>query len=291
MPKQMIISIGVFAHNEEDNIKKTIDSILKQKTELTKIKEIVVVSSGSYDNTNGIVRKYAKKDKRIKLIEELKRSGKSNAINLFLKKATSNNLIIVSADLRLHTKAVEEISLPFLHKDVGMVGAHPIPTNTQHSSVGEEIRLMWKLHHLVSMKDPKCGEMIAFRRVLNALPPDTAMDEATIEVMLKIVGFKVVYAPRAIVYNRGPLNFREFVVQRRRNYAGHAALAGKYHYQVSTNKVGNLRSVIIELIMKNPKEIIPLLKLILMENYARFLGWIDFHVLGKNPYMWEMISR
>ncbi len=232
-----------------------------------------------------------KTDSRIRLIEQLDRKGKASAINIFISKANAQVLVAISGDLRLHTNAIEEITLPFLHTNVGICGAHPIPINTQHNPLGDEIRLLWHLHHLVSLSNPKCGEMVAFRNVIRSIPKESAVDEATIEVLLKLIGYKVVYAPRAIIYNHGPKTLKEFFTQRRRVHAGHTWIQTRYNYQVSTRKIASVISLIGQYLLDNPKDIWPMARLIIFEIYGRFLGWLDYHVFGVNPYIWNMIKR
>ncbi len=292
MSKRIIsMSVGVFAYNEARNIGKVLDSLLKQKLDYVQIKEIIVISSGSFDRTNEIVRQYVRKHKHIQLVVQLKREGKSAAINEFMDRSKSNVLAIISGDLRLHTRAIEEIGLPFLQEDVGMVGCRPLPLNTQNNPLGKEIKLLWHFHHLVSLHNPKCGEMIAFRKVLKSIPRESAVDEATIEVMLHLIGFKVVYAPRSIVYNRGPKNISDFIKQRRRVYAGHLWVQERYHYQVSTLKTTSTANIIKTHLMTHPQDIIPSTKLVMLEIISRFLGWFDYTVLHKNPYIWNMVTR
>jgi len=289
--KQIPVSIGIFAYNEENAIAKALLSIQKQKTEQVSIKEILVISSGSFDKTNSIVREFVKKDRRIQLVEEFNRQGKSAAINLFLTKTKGSVVIVTGADIRLHSKAVEEIVLPFMNDKVGMVGAHPVPTNIPQSQIGKEIDLLWKLHHIISLQYPKCGETVAFRKVIKAIPKQSAVDEATIEVLLKLIGYQVVYAPRAIVYNKVPLSLKDFLTQRRRVFAGHRWIREKYNYQVSTMKIQNDLNAIIEYFMSHPKDLVPLIKLISYEIMGRMLGWFDFYILNKNPYVWKMVKR
>lgn len=289
--RKISVSIGIFAHNEESNIQKLLDSVQAQKTEISLIKEIIIVSSGSNDKTNQIVRAYQKKDNRIILADQLQREGKSSAVNLFLRLAKSKILITISGDLKLHKDCIEEMTLPFLHSHIGMVGGHPKPSNISYSQIGQEGALLWQLHHLVSLKNPKCGEIVAFRNTINAIPPESAVDEATIEVLLKLIGYQVAYASRAIVYNRLPKTIKDFIIQRRRVYSGHLWLAQKYNYQVSTLKLSNDYEAILEYLYKNPKQIVHLIKLIFFESYARVLGWIDYHILDKNPYVWKMVER
>lgn len=285
------VSIGVFAHNEESNIEKTLASIISQDTDIVSMKEILVISSGSNDKTNSIVRRIAKKDKRVTLFEEFQRKGKSSAVNLFIRKSKSQILVTVSSDLRLSRQSIEEICLPFLHKDIGMVGAHPKPSNIAFSKVGKEMSILWDLHHIVSLQHPKCGEMVAFRKVIHSIPFESAVDEATIEILLKLIGYKVVYAPRAIVYNRAPNNIKELIIQRRRIYTGHTWVNEKYNYPVSTMERKNVYRAILEYLAKNPQNIIHLIKLVIIEVLARILGWIDFYIFNKNPYVWKMVKR
>ena len=289
--KKLKVSLGVFAYNEENNIVRTLQSISKQKLELVEIKEIIVVSSGSYDRTNELVRQYAAQDKRVRLIEQLFREGKSSAVNIFMQHSRSNILIAISGDLRLHSRAVEQISLPFFHDLVGMVGCRPIPVNIQHNPLGHQVRLLWQLHHLVSLRTPKCGEMVAFRKVVRSIPKESAVDEATLEVLLRMVGYEVVYAPRAIVYNKGPKTIKDFIKQRRRIYVGHHWVKESYNYQVSTMKTTSTLSVIKEHLLSHPEDSYHMAKLLLLEAVSRLLGWMDYHLFQRNPFVWDMVSR
>lgn len=54
------IAIGICAYNEAANIEKAIRSVYSQKTAYAQIKDVIVVSSGSTDGTNDIVKKLIK---------------------------------------------------------------------------------------------------------------------------------------------------------------------------------------------------------------------------------------
>lgn len=281
----------MFAHNEEVNIAEALVSVLEQFQEVAQIRKIIVVSSGSTDGTNQIVLQMQKKDPRIHLIIEPRRRGKSAAINRFLREIDTPVAVTMSADLVLDRFAVEEITLPFLDDTTGMVGAHPVPINASESSIGAEMELMWQLHHQVSLKYPKCGELVAFRNIIHKIPKESAVDEATIEVLLTLIGYQVVYAPRSLVYNKVPRNVREFMIQRRRVYTGHQWVHGTYNYTVSTLSSQHVAEALAMHIAGKPADIGVAIKLVLLEILARSLGWIDYNVFGKNPYKWSMVSR
>lgn len=291
MAKRVKVSIGVFAHNEEANIEKALDSVLKQSQEKVEIQKIIVVSSGSYDTTNDIVQAYTKKDVRIQLVEEFERKGKSAAINLFMKKTRSPVLITMSADLRLSKHAIDYIAAPFTDESIGMVGGHPIPKNTKSSAVGKEIEILWELHHRVSLVSPKCGELVAFRNIIRELPVDSAVDEATIEVLLRILGYGVIYAPRAVVYNKGPVDLADYLKQRRRVTAGHHWVLNKYNYKVSTMDTETLFRVVLGYVYDHPEDTLAVIKLLTYELMAKLTGWLDYYLLGRNPYIWSMVKR
>ncbi len=105
----MKVSVGVCAYNEEKNIGRVLESLINQKTKKINIDEIFVVSSGCTDNTNNIIREFENKDKRIKLIDQKEREGKSSAINLFLKNAKNEILVLESGDTTPDVDTIEKL--------------------------------------------------------------------------------------------------------------------------------------------------------------------------------------
>jgi poly-beta-1,6-N-acetyl-D-glucosamine synthase len=291
MRQGLTVDIGVFASNEEANIEVALSSILASTFNSVRVRKIIVVSSGSFDHTNKLVRSMMLKDKRIVLIDEAERKGKASAINLFIRHSKASILITMSADLTVSKRAIEEICLPFFTKEVGMVGARPVPRNVAHNPLGKEVKLLWELHHEISLIQPKCGELVAFRNVIREIPLNSAVDEATIEVLLKLIGYSVVYAPKAVVYNKGPRSIKEFLLQRRRVFTGHEWVFDKYQYKVVTMMPSKLIQVFLSKVAQEPSLLVPLVRLVFLEILSRTLGWVDYHVLGKNPYVWQMISR
>jgi len=61
-----------------------------QEQKRTKISEIIVVSSGSTDRADEIVKEYSNIDDRIILIRQPQRRGKASAINEILKASTND---------------------------------------------------------------------------------------------------------------------------------------------------------------------------------------------------------
>ena len=283
--------IGIMAYNEEANIAAILEALLAQKTIKIKIEKIVVVSSGSTDRTNEIVRQYQNKSDIIDLVTQEEREGKASAINLFMSLNKQYEIIVFeSADTIPQSGTIEALITPFEDPQVGMVGGHPIPTNDPDSFIGFAINLLWEMHHQISLIYPKMGELIAFRNIFRQIPNETAVDEASIEPLIVGQGLKLVYAPEAIVQNRGPETIEDYFKQRRRIFSGHLYVKEMLGYCVSTMNGFRLFRLYMTNIRLNIKFFIWSPFVVLLEMTTRFLAIYDYKVKHKNPYKWDIVN-
>ena len=278
------------AYNEEANIGQLLEALITQSTEIVRISRIIVVASGCTDDTEKIVQKYVAQDHRILLLTQATREGKASAVNLFMEYARSAEIIVLaSADLLPVPSAIENLVAQFVDPSAGMVGGHPMPTNPRNTFMGFGINLLWDLHHLVSLQTPKMGELIAFRNIFRQIPNDTAVDEASIEPLIIGQGMKLKYAPKAIVYNHGPENVKDFIKQRRRIFAGHLYVKDTLGYQVATMGAFRiLRFYFKNMDIKNWRYFIWGPMIMALEVYVRLLGTYDYVILKRKPYVWQM---
>jgi hypothetical protein len=132
------------------------------------------------------------------------------------------------------------------------------------------------------------GELIAFRKVFDQIPPDIAMDEAFAEALVIRRGLQVRYAPDAVVFNMGPETLGDFIKQRRRNHAGHLYLKEKYGYEVSSLGLLRLLKLALEEVWGAVRLVWILGMLAAIEGYSRMLGWWDYRVHKRNHVVWEI---
>jgi len=285
-------SVGITAHNEEANIGRLLEAMLNQRLDQVEISEIIVVASGCTDSTCDIVRGFATKEPRIKLLTQDEREGKVSAVNLFLKHAQEEICVLESGDTLPGEDSVENLVNIFRDPQLGMAGAHKVPVNVPDHVIGYLSHLRLTLEHSLCLEIPRLGEMIAFRKVFDQIPPDVAMDEAFVEALMIDRGLQVRYAPDAMVYNMGPETFSDFVRQRRRNYAGHLHLKHKYGYRVSS--LDNVRVARLALgeawaaISRTVRLLYILTALAAIEIYSRVLGSYDYYVKGDKHVVWDM---
>jgi cellulose synthase/poly-beta-1,6-N-acetylglucosamine synthase-like glycosyltransferase len=293
----MKCSLGIFAYNEEKNIGRLLKAILNQELNQVEIEEILIIGDGCTDKTIPIAKRFAEKDKRIKIFAPQKRLGKAGAVNLFLRKAKNNILVMESGDTLPKKNTMENLVRPFFDQKVGMTGARPVPVDNPKTFLGFVSHLLWELHHQISLKNPKMGEMVAFRKVFEKIP-QTAVDEAYIEGLLKSKGYKVIYAPEAVVYNKGPETVSDFLRQRRRIYWGHLLLKESTGYQVSTTNLLKTFRLLFRIIptldstrpglVDRGRRGVYLIGAIFLEALGRFLGWWDYKVKKRSHVIWEM---
>ena len=287
-PEKIRCSVGITAYNEEENIGALLQALLDQHLHKVEIVEIIVVASACTDRTVPIVKEFMAKDPRIKLIEQERREGKTSAVNLFLAQTQCQICVLESGDTLPDEYAVEHLVRMFEDPTVGMVGAQKVAVNTPEHIVGLLSHLRLRMEHELCLEIPRLGEMIAFRKVFDQIPPDVAMDEAFVEALVVRRGMSVKYAPDAIVYNTGPTTLGDFVRQRRRNHAGHLYLKHKYGYAVSS--IQNQR--VIKVALKELWGVVRLLwvlfLLAVLEGWSRLLGWYDFAIKRDRHVVWDM---
>ena len=304
-------SVGVMAYNEATNIGSLLDTLGKQQLDGCRIEEIIVVASGCTDGTEEIVREAMERDPRVHLLSQEHREGKAAAVNLFLKVARGDVIVLESADTIPSSRAVQRLIDPFVDPMVGMSGARPRPTDPLRTVMGYASHFLWWMHHTLALRRPKLGEMVAFRNVVRQIPVDTAVDEAAIEAVIIRAGYEIAYAGNAIVHNKGPETLGDYLVQRRRIVAGHKHLHRTFGYKVSSTNFGLVFRTFGRKIRTHARKVFELVRKGRFRSLARYfthhliksfyvavalsmevlghaLGSWDYHVRQKNPYIWDV---
>lgn len=101
----MKFSIVIPVYNVEKYLEKCLDSVINQTYDNF---EVIIVNDGSTDNSESIINKYLKKDKRFKLFNK-ENGGLSEARNYGLKYVTGDYVIFLDSDDYLETELLEKI--------------------------------------------------------------------------------------------------------------------------------------------------------------------------------------
>ena len=221
-----MISIIVTAFSEP-NIDRAIKAIVEQ--EIPEDYELIVAAPD--EATKNLVEKFSEKYSQIKYFKDPGK-GKSFALNLLFKQAKGNILVFTDGDVYLEKSAINEIAKQFEDPKVGVATGRVISANPKDDMFGYWSHLLCdagahsirqELH--AQEKFLECtGYLLAFRAgVVNEIPLDVAEDSMIPYYFYK-KGYKISYAPSAVVYVKWPTNFMDWVKQKTRTAKAHETL-------------------------------------------------------------------
>ncbi len=216
------VTIAVSAYNEEKNIGKWLESVLDQKEEGFKLKQIWVFNDGSDDETVKVVKAF--KSRKVKVFDDRKRLGKSSRLNQIYQKLDTDFLVQTDADVIFsHEYVVRDMIQPLI-KDpkVGMCGGNPRPlaaTTFTERAVNRTVeayldfRAKVKGGNNVMAAD---GRILAYRRELTKkihVPEDMICNDTYTYFVCLEKGYKFKHVPSAIVWFRSPQTLRDHIRQ------------------------------------------------------------------------------
>jgi cellulose synthase/poly-beta-1,6-N-acetylglucosamine synthase-like glycosyltransferase len=196
--------------------------------------------------------------------------------------------VVISGDVIPAPRTIERLVSAFADPKIGATGGRPVPVNDPGSLIGYSVHLLWRLHHRMAMLSPKLGEMIAFRKIMDSIPAESAVDEASIEAIIRDAGYKLRYIPEAVIHNKGPLNWKDFIKQRRRIQNGHLWLIQNQGYKVVSQDKDTLLWILIDEAIERPKDICKMIFVMKVEMWGRLLGTWDYRIKKRNPFAWEI---
>jgi len=284
------IVIGICAYNEEKNIGHILRNLVSEQG-LPKTCRILVVCSGCTDRTPQVVKKFQAEDSRIEPIFEERRTGKANALNKIFRIARESEdvLVLVNADALPRGGSVMTLVSELERSDAGAVFAQPVPFEGFHGACYGIVRVIWRLHHMISLRQmPKLsGELCAIRAsCLQEIPGNVATDEPYIELAIRRQGYRILYVPVALVNIRCPTNVVDLLKQRRRIWVGHMQLQNETGFKVSTTSFSNILKAASEL---RPTEILYLSLGVFLEAIAYFQAKMEVRK-DSIPFAWEPIG-
>jgi biofilm PGA synthesis N-glycosyltransferase PgaC len=286
----MKVSVGICAYNEGRNIGRCLESVLTQVMTRDNLIEVIVVSSGSTDETDKIVSQYIKKDDRVRLTRQVKREGKNSAVNEFMRQGEGDILVLVNADNILNPGSLSALVEPFSDDKVGVAGGHPLPVNSKKEIIGFAVFMLWDMHHRLSLIYPKVGEMMAFRNMHIQIPTKMQSDEDLIRMDLEKKGFRSVYVSEAIVINKGPETVRDYLKQRTRVNIGERYMKKWYDFDIPTWDQSYLFKALQGFIKENWRDTWKMFLAIGLEAFARVYASLHVKLDKGDKPVWNMVE-
>jgi len=126
------VTIGIPAHNEEQNIQQLLKTLVNQKGDFT-LEKILVICDGCTDSTEKKVKEFSKKFPLVKVLNDHQRLGKASRLNQMYEKNTSDFLCTFDGDILMDRDCEVDLMVKEILKSprTNVVAARLIPLPAQ----------------------------------------------------------------------------------------------------------------------------------------------------------------
>jgi biofilm PGA synthesis N-glycosyltransferase PgaC len=202
------VSILVVAYNEAARIEARLDNLLALDYPREKL-EIMLASDGSGDDTAARVQRYF--GDGLKFIAYGRRRGKISVLNELIPQARGEIVVLADARQRFEPGAVRALVRHFADPGVGAVsGELVLQSDADSPAVGEGVGFYWHYEKFIRRNESRIdstvgatGAIYAIRRQLfEPIPADTLLDDVLIPMHIARGGYRVLFEPAALAYDR-----------------------------------------------------------------------------------------
>jgi cellulose synthase/poly-beta-1,6-N-acetylglucosamine synthase-like glycosyltransferase len=198
------VSILIAAHNEEREIQATVENKLSLEYPRDRI-EIVVVSDGSVDRTDEIVRAF--EDPRVQFERQEPRQGKTAALNRASARASGDILLVSDANSRWDAHALRRLVEAFADPEVGYATGTLMYLNPGDAPSAASCGLYMRYENVIRRLETRIGSVVGVNGGIDAVRrnlyrpmradqlPDFILPLEVIEQRRRVV-----YCPEAIAY-------------------------------------------------------------------------------------------
>jgi len=246
------VSILIPMHMEEKVATGILDCLVEMDYPKDRFKyEVIAINDGSTDATSSIVDSYASKYPFIKAIHRVGNggNGKSEALNVGLKVAANDIVLIFDADYLPPRDCVERLVAPFIDEEVGGVMGRVVPINSPESFVSRIMDVERAGGYQISQQArynlnliPQFGGTVGgFRR--NVLEALGGFDEAKLTedtdltYKLYLSGWKIAYVNAAECYEEVVTSWEMREKQLTRWAIGHNQCLFEYFFKTLKSNV------------------------------------------------------
>lgn len=199
------LSLLIAAYNEEGSIGKKLEQTLALDYPADKM-EIIVLSDGSTDRTDEIVRSFS--DRRVRLLRIEPRGGKTHAQNEGAKQAQGEILIFSDATTIYHPQALRFLASRYEDSGVGAVsGRYQYFDPEGGSPTGAGTVAFWNYENLIKTFQSRirtitgcCGCIYSVRKGLYTELPDAVISDLVQPLWVIQKGYRVVFEDRALAF-------------------------------------------------------------------------------------------
>lgn len=218
------VTLLIAAYNETDVIAEKLENSLDLDYPPERL-QILVAADGSDDGTAEIVKSFASHG--VELSFQAERRGKMAAINNALSQVRGEIIIMSDANNMYISNVLRDLVNPFQDPTVGATGGAKKILKGD-GLLGDSEGLYWKYESWIKKQQTRlgcatgaAGEAIAIRRSLFTTPPVEIIND-DFYLMMSVIrkGYRMVYVPQAISYERVSASAEDEIERRTRIVAG-----------------------------------------------------------------------
>lgn len=208
------VTVLIPVYNEEEVIGEKIANTLALDYPPGRL-ETLIVSDGSTDGTEAVVRRF--ESDRVRLLS-IPRSGKAFALNAGARAARGEILVLTDANTLLEPGSLRPLVDPFADPGVGGVCGNKKqrpPAGADTTALGEN--LYWRWDKWQKSLESRAGSIFAADGTLYAVRKDLYVpiadpaqaDDTAISARVVLQGGRLLYEPRAVAWEEAPAEGRE----------------------------------------------------------------------------------
>jgi poly-beta-1,6-N-acetyl-D-glucosamine synthase len=200
------VSIIIAAHNEEKFIDQKLQNCLSLDYPKDKL-QVLVISDGSDDRTNEIVKQF--EHEGINFYSYEARKGKAFALNLGISKCQGEIIFFTDARQILERNSLRELVGNFADKSVAVVSGELVLLMEEENSVSKGIGLYWKIEKWMRKKESQINSVLGAtgsiyacrKRFVKPIPVQTILDDVLIPFRGILAGYRSIFEVEAKAFD------------------------------------------------------------------------------------------
>ena len=228
-----MIHIIITSYNEPKATERAVNTFLNQNIP----KPFKIIVADPFPEVKDFIKEKFSNHKEVEFYLD-PGEGKSIVLNMIFEEIYSEdkNDIIISTDGDVYVNdiAIKEILDSFKDSKVGVVACHPVSINDRNNKYGYWSHLLLDEMNRTRKKSSSkeeffelSGYLFGMRNGVIKEFPTQASEDNVIPRLFWEKGYKINYNENACAYVLNPKNFRDWVLQKKRNIKGHISL-GKF---------------------------------------------------------------
>ncbi len=211
------VSVVMVVRNEEAAVPEKIRNLLEMDYPANRF-QIVVVSDGSTDGTEAILREYAKNPQVHIILNQLPR-GKALGLNDGMSLAQGDIVVFTDVRQKIERGAIRLLMENFADPEVGAASGELMLGDPGSGETGRGMGLYWQIEKQIRQLESTVGSVVgatgaiyaARRDLVVEVPPDTILDDVFVPMNIAKKRFRVVFDDRARAWDTADLGTqREF---------------------------------------------------------------------------------